>query len=180
MELYAENSKKKYIITVLTVSFLMIFSTIILGTWTFPVVFFVIDCLNKWSKINFKVKIPIDFLLVGIIFCSYRFGFFTGIVLSISLIVKEVVFMELEFRYIYKFIIFLIISFLASNLTFISIEMTGLVLISLRYLIEYFLDYILFRRINTNRIIKRVIYYLAGIVFILSIGNFFLSITNHF
>jgi len=138
---------------------------------TFLILLFIIlDYINSFSKRTYKIYLPIDFMLIAILFFSYFHSAKIGVLLSFIAMLNRIVLGKFAMRHVVKLPILLVISYLCDVLSFVDYIYLFVALILFRYIVEIFVNHFILG--SDVKRITQIIYHLTFyIAFILVFGQ---------
>ena len=142
-------------------------------------VLFAIFCslilLREYLGAYFKISSPISFTDIGLIFCSYAFSPFSGIIVVSFSYISKLFFGRFKPEHITKFVLMIASCFFVYFFRNWDIVSLSLIVLLSRYLLEYLIDIILLGKLAFSRPLQRVVRTLSTVVIILYLGQFILG-----
>ncbi|MBU0758668.1 MAG: hypothetical protein KKF44_11475 [Nanoarchaeota archaeon] len=137
----------------------------------FVLLFALIDIVNSYIDLHYKIDILLDFSVIGIILLSY-WGYIGYVPVSMAFFfLSRFILGKLSKRHFLKIPVMVIIACLAMQLNHWNLGFLGVFLYFIRYLMEYLLEFILSGSISLDRIPRRVLHMIATYLFFAMIGG---------
>ncbi|MFH2020009.1 MAG: hypothetical protein ABIJ34_01220 [archaeon] len=133
-------------------------------------IFSILDFISSYVDMHFKVDLLFDFALIGIIMLSYFDMFNLTYIIVSCWLLSRLYNGNFENRHISKIPIFFIIGLCAVQFN-APLALLGPILVGFRFLLEYFIDFILKGSVDVRRIPRRALHMIAAIVFFGSVGG---------
>ena len=142
---------------------------------TLILVLLTLDIANSYVNFIYKISIPVDFFLMMIILLSYHNQVWLAMMISPLVLLSRGILGKLEFRHVYKIPILIVTAILTSLFSFIDILACGVLVIGIRYLLEYVLQVTLLGGVQSVRFIQRALNYVGGYGFLALFGRIILA-----
>ncbi|MFH2020404.1 MAG: hypothetical protein ABIJ34_03255 [archaeon] len=142
---------------------------------TVVLLFLTVDIINSYVNFNYKLCVPVDFFLMLVLILSYHNQMMLAIMISPLVLLSRGLLGKLELRHVYKIPILVISSILMAGLSFLNIVLAGVIVIGIRYLLEYLMQAYLLGGINADRFVQRSLNYIGGYGFLALFGRILLA-----
>ncbi len=131
----------------------------------FAIIFSVLDLLNSYIEMKFRIDLLLDFALIGVILLS-NYGYIgLSFIVILFFVINRILIGKFEKRHLLKIPIFITISLISSSLGFLSLSILGPVLFLVRFALEYFIELSFFGTLTLNRIPRRTLHFIAAVLF---------------
>lgn len=160
--------------------FLMLFTSILFAVFYkklfFISLFISLDLLNSLVNSKYRLSLPMDFLLAGVIIFSMKYEFYSGMIFIPFIIFNKLIMGKLEFSHFLKVPTLILVSFMSSLLITIPLNLSIFIILLIRYLFEYFIAFFIFGEFNLKKIPRRLYNFLGMYTFFVVFGNLLIKI----
>ncbi|MBT3408503.1 hypothetical protein HN415_07515 [Candidatus Woesearchaeota archaeon] len=161
-------------------TFLLGFLSFILAIFLkklFFISFFVIlDLTNSWANSKYKLSLPMDFLLTGLVLFSMKYDFYNGMIFIPFVILNKLIMGKLEFTHFLKVPTLIFISLITPIFSKSNLSYSIFVLLLVRYMVEYLITFIVMGELDIRKIPRRMYNLLGMQAFFIVFGSIFLTI----
>jgi hypothetical protein len=164
-------------ILILCFILLIISLTILYFKSLFFIIFFCVIILIKDFIGNYiKKGTPFSLNDIGLIYYSYVYSPYGGIIIILFSLLSKLFFARIRAVHLLKSLIMVFCCFVVSYLRMIDIFQLSIIVIFLRYFIEYLIDILVFRKLNFNELGNRIIRTFLTLLIIYYSKDFLLTI----
>ena len=160
-------------ILVVALAFLIFLNRFML--YAVVLLFLALDAVNSYCDRAFRITIPVDFFLMLLIFLAYTDRHTVALFLTPWVILSRMFLGKIELRHVYKIPILFILVFLTVALKGLGIVSVGIVIIIVRYFLEYMLQAFALGGFKFDRVLQRIMNTLGGYFFLSAFGGIILA-----
>lgn len=171
VSVFINENHRKLILLVFASALFFTFKTVF-----FLLAFFALDFMVSYIDLKYKIDMLFDFSPIGMIAFCYAISPNYSFLFAGMMLIPRIITGKLEKRHLIKVPILIIIGFLAGLFNFAPIAILGGILFTLRYIMEYALDFAMAGYIDTSRIPRRILHLAAAIFFFSSFGSVLVNV----
>lgn len=137
----------------------------------FVILFVALDIANSVANSMYKISLPLDFLLMGAIIFSLEYGVSSAMIFLPFILVDKLVLGKLNHLHFIKIPVVLLVIVVTRFLRMMDFYTMIIVLYTLRYAVEYIIQFILFGEFDIAKIPRRIYNYVGALIFFSTIAR---------